>query len=116
MDPEPRLRVPGELATLIRGLHPELKRKVRAGLDAIRADLQTGKKLQEDLAGFRSLRIGRFRIIYGIPRVTSSSSWRSAPAGASTRRRSGACARAADAPGAALPHSASHTVSSCWLR
>jgi mRNA interferase RelE/StbE len=66
MDPEPRLRVPGELATLIRGLHPELKRKVRAGLDAIRADLQTGKKLQEDLAGFRSLRIGRFRIIYGI--------------------------------------------------
>ena len=66
MDPEPRLRVPGELATLIRGLHPELKRKVRAGLDAIRADLQTGKKLQEDLAGFRSLRIGRFRIIHGI--------------------------------------------------
>ena len=66
MDRGPRLRVPGELATLIRGLHPELKRKVRAGLDTIRTDAQAGKELRDDLAGLRSLRIGRFRIIYRI--------------------------------------------------
>jgi mRNA interferase RelE/StbE len=54
------------MATLIRGLHPELKRKVRAGLDTIRTDSQAGKELRDDLAGFRSLRIGRFRIIYRI--------------------------------------------------
>jgi len=66
VDPGPRLRVPGELATLIRGLHPELKRKVRAGLDTIRTDPQAGKELRDDLAGPRSLRIGRFRIIYRI--------------------------------------------------
>ena len=66
MDPGPRLRVPGELATLIRGLHPELQRKVRAGLDTIRTDPQAGTELRDDLAGLRSLRIGRFRIIYRI--------------------------------------------------
>ena len=68
MDPGPRLRVPGELATLIRGLHPDLKRKVRAGLVTIRTDPQAGNELRDDLAGLRSLRIGRFRIIYRIAR------------------------------------------------
>ena len=66
VDPGPRLRVPGELGTLIRGLHPELKRKVRAGLDTIQTDPLAGKELRDDLAGLRSLRIGRFRIIYRI--------------------------------------------------
>ena len=54
------------METLIRGLHPELKRKIRAGLDTIRADPQSGKELRDDLTGLRSLRIGRFRIIYRI--------------------------------------------------
>jgi mRNA-degrading endonuclease RelE of RelBE toxin-antitoxin system len=45
-------------------LHPDLKRKVRAGIDAIREDPLAGKPLQDDLAGLRSLRIGRARIIY----------------------------------------------------
>jgi mRNA interferase RelE/StbE len=61
-----RLRVPGPVAELVRGLHPELKSKVRAGLDVIRTDPSVGKELRDELAGLRSLRVGRFRIIYRI--------------------------------------------------
>ncbi len=61
-----RLRVSGNLAELVRGLHPELKRKVRAGLDLIRTDPAPGKALHDELAGLRSLRVGRFRIIYRV--------------------------------------------------
>jgi len=62
--PPYRLRVPPHLEELIRGLHPELKRKVRAALDVIRADASAGKELRDDLAGLRSFRLGRFRIVY----------------------------------------------------
>jgi mRNA interferase RelE/StbE len=61
-----RLRVPGYLADLVRGLHPDLKRKIRAGLDLIREDPRVGKELREELTGLRSLRIGRFRIVYRV--------------------------------------------------
>jgi len=61
-----RLRVSGNLAELVRGLHPELKPKVRAGLDLIRTDQASGKALHDELAGLRSLRVGRFRIIYRV--------------------------------------------------
>ena len=61
-----RLRVPGEIATLIRGLHPDLKRKVRSALDAVVADPSVGKALRDELAGLRSCRVGRFRIIYRV--------------------------------------------------
>jgi mRNA interferase RelE/StbE len=59
-----RLRLPDDVAERIRGLHPELKAKVRAGLSAILADPTTGKALKAELAGLFSLRVGRFRIIY----------------------------------------------------
>ncbi len=61
-----RLRVPGPIAELVRGLQPELKGKVRAGLDVIRTDPSVGKELRDELAGLRSFRVGRFRIIYRI--------------------------------------------------
>lgn len=59
-----RLRIPDRVAHLIRGLHPDIKRKVRAGLEAIIADPNIGKALKEELSGLRSYRIGRFRIVY----------------------------------------------------
>ncbi|HJQ97202.1 MAG TPA: type II toxin-antitoxin system RelE/ParE family toxin [Candidatus Polarisedimenticolaceae bacterium] len=59
-----RLRVPGRISELVRGLHPELKRKVRAGLDLIRTDPAAGKELRDELGDLRSLRVGRFRIVY----------------------------------------------------
>lgn len=61
-----RLRVPDRLEGLIQGLHPHLKRKVRAALDVIRADPLAGKELRDDLVGLRSFRVGRFRIIYRV--------------------------------------------------
>ena len=54
------------MAEMVRGLHPELRRKVRAGIDVIRADPASGKALHDELMGLRSLRVGRFRIVYGI--------------------------------------------------
>jgi mRNA interferase RelE/StbE len=61
-----RLRVPGDVASLIRGLHPELKRRVRSALDAVVADPSIGKALRDELSGLRSCRVGRFRIIYRV--------------------------------------------------
>ena len=59
-----KLRVPPALAALIRGLHPQIKRKLRGALEAIAVDPGCGKALREKLAGLWSLRVGRFRVIY----------------------------------------------------
>lgn len=58
-----KLRLPEDLASLIRGMHPTLKKKVRASLDAILSDPVSGKALKDDLVGLRSFKIGRVRII-----------------------------------------------------
>jgi mRNA-degrading endonuclease RelE of RelBE toxin-antitoxin system len=47
-------------------LHPDLKRKVRSALDAVVVDPSVGKALRDELAGLRSSRVGRFRIIYRV--------------------------------------------------
>ncbi|MEW6324343.1 MAG: type II toxin-antitoxin system RelE/ParE family toxin [Nitrospirota bacterium] len=49
---------------LIRGLHPALKRKIRAGLQQLLDEPNSGKLLRDELEGLRSMRVGRFRIIY----------------------------------------------------
>ena len=61
-----RLLVPRRLKELLRGLHPALKVKVRAGLDLIRTDPAAGKALRGELAELRSLRVGRLRIVYRV--------------------------------------------------
>lgn len=61
-----RLRVPEPVAALIRGLHPEIKRKVRAGLEAILDEPAVGKPLRDELEGLRSLRVGRLRVVYRV--------------------------------------------------
>ena len=60
------LRVPAHVAELIRGLHPQIKRKLRAALADILADPRAGKALKDDLAGLWSFRVGKFRIVYRI--------------------------------------------------
>ena len=68
-DPQPalrRLKVPDDVAALIRGLHPDLKRKIRAALDDVLADPSVGKALRAELAGLRSCRVARFRIVYRV--------------------------------------------------
>lgn len=62
--PVPTLKVPPRLRGLIRRLHPNLKRKVRAALSDILKDPASGKPLERELKGYWSLPIGRHRIIY----------------------------------------------------
>ena len=59
-----KLRVPDEIVSLIRGMHPFLKKRVKYALKEISHDPYCGKSLKEELTGLRSYRIKRFRIIY----------------------------------------------------
>ena len=61
-----RLRVSDEIAALIIGCHPQLKRKIKAGLRQILIEPESGNSLKEDLKGLRNYRINRFRIIYRV--------------------------------------------------
>ena len=61
-----RLRVPDEIVDLLRSLHPEIKRKMKAALDLIASDPAVGKSLRDELRGLKSFKIGRFRIIYKV--------------------------------------------------
>jgi mRNA-degrading endonuclease RelE of RelBE toxin-antitoxin system len=54
---------------LIAKLHPELKPIIRSRLDNLQKDLFTGKKLERELSGYRSLRAKRFRIIYKLNEI-----------------------------------------------
>jgi mRNA-degrading endonuclease RelE of RelBE toxin-antitoxin system len=53
-----------DVSVFIRTLHPILKKRVHAALQEIRTDPNSGKALHDDLEGYRSLRLGKFRIIY----------------------------------------------------
>ena len=64
-----KLRVPDEIAELVRGMHPDLKRKTKSSLKMILADPSSGKALKNELAGLRSFRVGSFRIIYRVMRT-----------------------------------------------
>ena len=57
------LRVPADIASLIRNLHPEIKTTIRLALQAILNDPNSGKALKDELAGLRSYRVKRYRII-----------------------------------------------------
>lgn len=61
-----KLRVPDDLATIIRNMHPHLKKKIRSSLQMILSDPNSGKALRDELTGLRSFRVSRFRIIYRI--------------------------------------------------
>ncbi len=61
-----KLKVPDETAELVRTLHPNLKRKIKAALQTILTDPQTGKALKNELAGLRSFRVGKLRVVYRI--------------------------------------------------
>ena len=65
-----RLRVPDDVAHLIRGMHPELKRKIRGTLEIIVASPGSGKALKDELSGLQSFRVGKFRVVYKVARRT----------------------------------------------
>lgn len=61
-----RLKLSKELVDFISRLAPVMKKKVRAGLEAVIENPHEGKPLREELAGLWTLRVGRFRIIYRV--------------------------------------------------
>ena len=64
--PVRKLKVPDSVAEVIRNLHPHLKKKIKASLQSIITDPYLGKALKDELAGMRSFRVSRFRIIYRV--------------------------------------------------
>ncbi|MBI5307728.1 MAG: type II toxin-antitoxin system RelE/ParE family toxin [Planctomycetes bacterium] len=64
--PIDKLKVPDDIAELIGNMYPHLKKNVRASLQTILTDPLSGKALKDELAGLRSFRVGRFRIIYRV--------------------------------------------------
>jgi len=61
-----RARYTPEASAIIKKLHPTVKTAVRAGITEIMKDRLDGRELQLELKGFRSLRVGKYRIIYRI--------------------------------------------------
>lgn len=59
-----RLKMSEETAGLIRALHPDLKRKIKAALQSVLNDPHSGKDLKNELEGLRSFKVGRFRVVY----------------------------------------------------
>lgn len=59
-----RVRYTPEAAVLNRKLHPEVKGRVREGIRSLLKDPLLGHELRLELAGFRSLRVKGYRIIY----------------------------------------------------
>ena len=59
-----KLRIPDHLVKFIRGLHPEIKRKIKGSLKNIATEPNAGKPLKDELEGLRSFRVSRFRIVY----------------------------------------------------
>jgi len=61
-----KLRLPDDIVQLVRGMHPRLKKKLKASLQAILSEPHSGKALKDELVGLRSFRVSRFRIVYKI--------------------------------------------------
>ena len=53
-----------EAACILSKLHPENKKHIKKALIELQQNPLTGKDLQEELFGFKSLRIKKYRIIY----------------------------------------------------
>jgi mRNA-degrading endonuclease RelE of RelBE toxin-antitoxin system len=59
-----RLRIPHSVAPHVRGSILISKRRIKASLSRILLNPNEGKSPKGELAGLRSFRVGRFRIIY----------------------------------------------------
>jgi mRNA interferase RelE/StbE len=61
-----RLTFTPEAAKLLSRLHPESKKHIKAGLPEVRQNPNLGDDLQQELSGFKSYKIKRYRILYDI--------------------------------------------------
>ena len=61
-----KMRFTPESSRLMSKLHPENKKLIKQALTDLQQNPYTGKDLQEELSGFKSLRLKQYRIIYDI--------------------------------------------------
>ncbi len=61
-----KLLIADHAAAALRKLHPHIKKKLKAALHVITGSPYAGKALVDELAGLRSYRVSRFRIIYRV--------------------------------------------------
>jgi len=64
-----QLDVPPHVAEVLRHLHPEIKRPIKAALRAISEDPAIGEPLERELKGLLKYRVSRFRIAYAVDRA-----------------------------------------------
>jgi len=62
----PRLRVPDRIANLIRAMHPDLRKKIRACLSTLAADPASGIRIDDERGDLRSFCTGKLRIVYRV--------------------------------------------------
>jgi mRNA interferase RelE/StbE len=60
------IRITEDMSAYIRSLHPALKKRIHNALDQMRMMPEEGKPLQRELEGYRSFKVGKFRIIYRV--------------------------------------------------
>ena len=60
------LRVPDDVASVLKKLHPVIKSHIRSALRSILKNPHSGKALKDELHGLRSYRVKRYRIIYRV--------------------------------------------------
>ena len=61
-----KMRFTPEVSRLVAKLHPENKRQLKQALNELRQNPFSGKDLQEELFGFKSLRLKKYRVIYTV--------------------------------------------------
>ena len=61
-----KMRFTPQASRLLSKLHPENKKQIKQALNDLRQHPYTGKDLQEELSGSKSLRLKKYRIIYNI--------------------------------------------------
>ena len=60
--------IPPHVAEVIRTLHPDLKRSIKAAVRGIATNPECGEPLMRELDGLWKYRVRRFRIVYAIDR------------------------------------------------
>ena len=66
-----KMRFTPESSRLLSKLHPENKKRIKQALTELRQNPYTGKDLQGELSGFKSLRLKHYRIVYNINEETN---------------------------------------------
>jgi mRNA interferase RelE/StbE len=61
-----RLKFTPEAARLFARFHPEAKKLIKSGLDDLCQSPYLGDDLQQELSGFKSYKIKRYRVLYAI--------------------------------------------------